>query len=92
MENNNKNTEISQSCKNAVIDSFSWSTEEYHHDNAITMNDYLDNHLLDGAKIMLQDGSYAEIMIDGQRYGLDAKGDGDSYNHIVNIVAIQNYR
>jgi hypothetical protein len=81
------NTE-KQSCKSGVIDSFSWSTEEYHHDNAITMNDYLDNHLLNGAKIMFQDGSYAEIIIDGQRYALDAKGDGDSFNHIVTLNAI----
>jgi hypothetical protein len=88
MPNTDKKTTMPQCDKNAVIDSFSWSTEEYHHDNEITMNDYLDNHLLDWAKIMFQDGSYAEIMIDGQRYSLDAKGDGDSYNHIVNIVAI----
>lgn len=89
---NNKLNNNTQSLQPCVIDSFSWSTEEHHYDNSVTMNDYLDNHLLDGAKIMFQDGSYAEIIKDGQRYGLDAKGNGDSYNHIVNIVAIQNYR
>jgi hypothetical protein len=75
-----------------IIDSFCWTTTYFHSDNSFTMNDYLNNHLLDGAEIMFRDESYAEVMIDGQRYGLDAKGNGDSYNHIVNIIAIQNYK
>lgn len=88
MENLKNNTQSSQSC---VSDSFYWTTEYYHHDNSFTMNDYLDNHLPDGSKIMFQDGSYAEIIIDNQRYALDAKGNGDSYNHIVTLNAIENY-
>ena len=74
-----------------VSDSFYWATEYYHYDNSFTMDDYLDNHLPDGAKIMFQDGSYSEIIIDNQRYALDAKGNGDSYNHIVTLNAIENY-
>jgi Na+-transporting NADH:ubiquinone oxidoreductase subunit NqrF len=74
--------------KTSVSDSFYWTTEYYHNDNSFTMNDYLDNHLPDNAKITFQDGSYAEIIINDQRYALDAKGNGDSYNHIVTLNVI----
>lgn len=70
------------------MENFNWSTEYCHHDNSFTMNDYLDNHLVEGAKIMFQEGSYAEVILDGQRYGLDAKGNGDSFNHIVEVVEL----
>ena len=47
------------------------------------MTDFLENVLSDDADIYLEDGSYAEIRIDNTNYSLDAKGNGDSYNHIV---------
>jgi len=71
-----------------VSGSFSWTTDYYHNDNAFTMTDFLENHLPDDVEIYLEDGSYAEIRIANTNYALDAKGNGDSYNHIVewNVV------
>jgi len=73
--------------KQCIIDgisgSFLWTTDYYHNDNAFTMTDFLENHLPDDAEIYLEDGSYAEVRIDHTNYALDAKGNGDSYNHIV---------
>jgi len=71
-----------------VSGSFSWTTDYYHNDNAFTMTDFLENHLPDGVEIYLEDGSYAEVRVDNTNYALDAKGNGDSYNHIVewNVV------
>lgn len=72
-----------QSC---VSDSFCWETEYCHHDNAFTMNDYLENHLPDGFDIILEDGSYAEVkeISTDKIFCLDAKGNGDSFHHVVN--------
>lgn len=83
-----KNTKMQQSCITDVSGSFYWNTEYYHNDNSFTMNDFLENHLQPDAEIYLQDGSYAEVRIKNINYSLDAKGNGDSYNHIVewNVV------
>jgi len=69
-----------------VSDSFYWETEYYHHNNAFTMNDYLENHLPDGFDIILEDGSYAEVqeIATDKIFCLDAKGNGDSFHHVVN--------
>lgn len=66
-----------------VSGSFLWSTDYYHNDNAFTMTDFLDNHLSDDVEIHFEDGSYAEVRIGKTIYSLDAKGNGDSYNHII---------
>jgi len=66
-----------------VSGSFSWTTDYYHNDNAFTMNDFIENHLPNDVDVYLEDGSYAEVRIDNINYSLDAKGNGDSYNHIV---------
>jgi cellobiose phosphorylase len=67
----------------SISGSFSWTTEYYHNDNSFTMTDFLENFLSDDVEIYLNDGSYAEIRIENKNYALDAKGNGDSYNHIV---------
>ena len=75
-----------------VIDAsvFQWSTEAAHLDNAETMNDFIENHLPDEWEVGMVDGSYAEAISDGgHRFALDAKGDGDSHNHIVNIIRLE---
>jgi Na+-transporting NADH:ubiquinone oxidoreductase subunit NqrF len=66
-----------------VSGSFYWETEYYHNDNAFTMNDFLENYLPDNAEITLDDGSYAEIEMEGNKFSLDAKGNGDSFHHCV---------
>ncbi len=66
-----------------VSGSFSWTTDYYHNDNAFTMTDFIDNHLPNDVEVYLDDGSYAEVRIGNTNYSLDAKGNGDSYNHIV---------
>lgn len=57
MNTDKNNTQLPQTI---VSDSFYWTTEYYHHDNSFTMNDYLDNHLPDGAKIMFEEDSDGE--------------------------------
>ena len=82
------NSNGQQCITHGVSGSFSWTTDYYHNDNAFTMTDFLENHLPDDVEIYLEDGSYAEVRIDNTNYALDAKGNGDSYNHIVewNVV------
>ena len=66
--------------------SFNWTTYEPHFDNNETKRDFLDNHLFgmgDEVDIILEDGTYAEVEIDGVLFGLYASGRGDSYNHKV---------
>lgn len=67
--------------------SFYWSTEYYHDNNAFTMQDFLNNHLPSDFEIILEDGSYAEIkhICTDEIFSVDAKGNGDSYNHKVNF-------
>ena len=70
------------------MEDYYWSTMEYHHDNTHTMNDYLDNHLPDGAEIIMQDGNYAVVEYYGEKFALNAVGNGDSYNHKVEIAVL----
>ena len=67
----------------AVSGSFYWTTQYYHPDNNFTMDDYLSNHLPEGAWIHHIDGTYAEIEYEGRDYGLNAGGNGDSFNHVI---------
>ena len=67
----------------AVRGSFYWTTEYYHPDNNFTMDDYLWNHLPEGACVHHIDGTYAEIEYEGRDYGLHAGGNGDSFNHVI---------
>ena len=62
---------------------FYYSTEYYHPNNSFTMDDYLTNHLPEGAEIIHIDGSYAEILYEGKDYGVHAGGNGDSFNHVI---------
>ena len=83
MEQNKELSEKKQCDIHGVSGSFNWSTEYYHNDNAFTMTDFLENHLPDEFTITYEDGSYAEIKLGVIKYALDAKGNGDSYTHIV---------
>jgi hypothetical protein len=47
------------------------------------MDDYLSNHLPEGAWVHHIDGTYAEIEYEGRDYGLHAGGNGDSFNHVI---------
>ena len=71
------------------MDDHRWSTENAHHDNVETMNDYLATiNMLD---IIFVDGTYAEgVNGNGQRYEIHAGGDGDQFNHIITFKLIQN--
>lgn len=63
-----------------------WQTKEPHFDNTITMIDFFENHLSERYMMTLHDCSYAEV-IDTKTntiFCLDAKGNGDSFNHCVN--------
>ena len=54
------------------------------------MNDYLTNHLPENFEIIFEDGTYAEIQNkdNGQIWGVNASGDGDSFNHKVEFEFI----
>ena len=69
------------------MEDITWSTDEYHHNNSITMSDYIDNfNMLD---IDFVDGTYAEgSNASGDRYEIHASGDGDSFNHRISFVKI----
>lgn len=68
--------------------SYHWSTTYYHDDNIYTMNDFIEKHLPPEAEIVFEDGSYCEVIIDDKKYALNAKGDGDSYHHVVEWVLL----
>lgn len=72
------------------ITEYKWSTDYYHHDNTFTMNDFIENHLTDNYEVIFNDGSYCEVQCvnTDKIYSLNAKGDGDCYNHIVEINLI----
>lgn len=65
---------------------FYWETEEYHHDNSITLNDWLENQMEDDVDIIYKDGGYCEVYeAYGDTYSLMAGGNGDSYSHKIEI-------
>lgn len=66
------------------MDNYYWKTDEYHSDNNMTMNDYLENEMDQSNEVILVDGTYAVIKtVNGVKYTLQAKGNGDSFNHII---------
>lgn len=66
-----------------------WSTSYYHPDNKYTMDDYLDNILPKDFREIERDGSFAVVEhSDGTRYELHASGNGDGYDHKVEVVRI----
>ena len=67
------------------MDTLFWSTDEPHHNNSQTMADYIENHnMLD---IHFVDGTYAEGSNgNGERYEIHASGNGDSNNHKIEFV------
>lgn len=75
-----------------VSGSFYWSTDYYHHDNAFTMQDFLNNHLPDDFEVIFEDGSYAEVQQHATDaiFSLDAKGNGDCFHHVVNWKFLEN--
>jgi hypothetical protein len=73
------------------METYRWSTIEYHATNETTMQDYLENHLLhEFWTVFFEDGSYAEIQnkYDGKIWGVNAYGDGDSFHHKVEFKQI----
>lgn len=44
-------------CQTVVSGSFYWTTQYYHHDNNFTMDDFLSNHLPEGAWVHHIDGT-----------------------------------
>ncbi len=71
---------------------FIWRTEHEHGDNMVTMYDFLENYLEevfnDDVEILEHDGTYAEILYEGTKYGLHASGNGDFFNHKITIEKI----
>jgi len=68
------------------IGTFYWETKEYHHDNSVTLNDWLENQMEDDVEITYQSGSYCKVMNSfGESYSLMASGNGDSYSHKIEI-------
>ena len=66
-----------------------WCSEEPHADNSETMSDYLQNHNMldiDWVRESYAEGTNAQ----GQRYEIQACGNGDFSNHKVYFVPIEN--
>ena len=76
-----------------TMEPFYWETDESHHNNGVTMSEYLEAYNTPDnpqyLEITLVDGTYAEGKNkEGQRYEIHAYGDGDSWNHIVEFKLI----
>ena len=69
---------------------YSWTTENYHHDNNYTLNDYIENHMGNEFTLLWQTDNYAEVRDNDtkQVYGITAYGRGDSFNHEVKFELI----
>jgi len=80
------NSKMLELIKNEGV--FKWSTREHHPDNNYTMNEFLS--MLDDEEIEIYyvDGTYSELRISGNYYSVDASGDGDSFNHMVEFKLI----
>jgi hypothetical protein len=67
------------------MENYNWETETSHSNNTETMNDYLENHLLNEFHIVIQDDSYAEIQSahTANIYAVHASGNGDFTHHSV---------
>ncbi len=64
-----------------------WSTEEQHFDNNVTMGDWLNNEMGEDWELIFLDGTYAEVQTpEGKIYEVHASGDGDSFNHKVELI------
>jgi len=64
------------------MNTYYWTTDEYHSDNSITMLDYLNNHMDEEYEILIVDTTYAEIVDqEGNKYAVRSSGNGDSFNH-----------
>lgn len=70
------------------MENYYWKTEYYHADNTTTMLEYLDEHVDEDVKVLNMEGTYAEIMKDGVKYGVHASGNGDSFNHKITFEEI----
>ena len=67
---------------------FYWNTPIAHHDNNQTMQEYLYDHC--ELEVKLVNGTYAEGEDeDGNLYSIQASGNGDSFNHKVEIELIK---
>ena len=67
-----------------------YATEEPHHDNSATMDDFLEHELPDGFNVIIVDGSYANIQHSetGFVYEAHAGGDGDFIHHRIDFVQL----
>lgn len=68
------------------METYYWTTEEYHADNNVTMSEYLEMQeeftYEQQLTIDYVDGTYAEgVDCKGNRWGIHASGNGDSFNH-----------
>lgn len=72
-----------------VSGSFYWETDYFHNDNAFTMQDFIENHLPPEFEVILDDGSYTEVLDGkGQKWALHASGDGDFVSHRIRFEAL----
>ncbi len=71
------------------MDNIYWETEDSHHDNSETMQDYIETiNMLD---IAFVDGTYAEgTNAQGQRFEIHASGNGDFNHHKITFTLINN--
>ena len=67
-----------------------WTTEDYHHDNSVTMSEYLNGIMDEEWSIICHDGTYAEVELpSGDKFEVHASGNGDSFNHKIEFVEIE---
>ncbi len=70
------------------MDPHYWRTDYPHDDNNQTMAEFLDHEMDDAWKILMVDGTYAEVELpSGAVYEVHAGGAGDPYHHVAEFVA-----
>ena len=71
------------------MNDFTWETDCVHKDNTETMNDYIETQMPDEYWLIVQYGSYAEIIDDGCiMWAAHASGDGDFTHHRIRFERV----
>lgn len=71
------------------MNSHYWTSENELADNIETMNNYLDHEMPQEWEVIVFDGTYAEVKVDGcEVYAIHVSGDGDFKNHKAEFILI----
>lgn len=73
-----------------IPETYYFETNEPVFNNVETMDVFLNYYLDIDSEILLDDGTYVEILHKGVRYGVHASGNGDFCNHKIEFEELGN--